>query len=505
MSRFKNIALLLASIGCVLVLFLLQMLKQKGFIFPIYDPSDMLITVFAYGLAVVFIFQSIKGILESDKSLIGRNLAILLGGNVLLYTILFYSNSRSNEIDYFDSRSVNFFIGYFLFSVFASFISSSIFTKLRNESKTNSDRFAVTWKYYVQAIISILLLYFVFIKVVNPFFPNPIFYDHFMNYVLVGIITTIFLVIFYFVERRRNSFEKEIIQQSTKAETATANFETLKNQLDPHFLFNSLNVLTGLIEENPDKAIDFTTSLSKIYRYLLEQKDKEVVLLEEEIRFAKTYINLLKLRFENSIHFHMNMIDFKEGEFIVPLSLQILLENTIKHNIVTESKPLKIRIYKENGYLIVENSYQPKDSIKDSTGVGLNNIKNRYQLISNREVLIINENELFKVELPILTSKIIEMTNLNTPDEEVYNQARIKAYKLKKFYRTLINSVVAVLVCFVVNIATFNGSWWCLWVLLGTGLHCIHKATKIYQFDDDWEKQKIQEILEKNKQSKKWK
>ena len=154
--------------------------------------------------------------------------------------------------------------------------------------------------------------------------------------------------------------------------------------VDPHFLFNSLNVLTGLIEENPDNAIDFTTSLSKIYRYVLEQKDKEVVSIQEEINFAKTYVNLLKLRFENSINFEIEQTTFSETEFIVPLSLQILLENTIKHNIVSDQKPLKIKIYKQDNYLIIENSFQPKETIKDSTGIGLKNIINRYQLISNR-------------------------------------------------------------------------------------------------------------------------
>lgn len=146
-----------------------------------------------------------------------------------------------------------------------------------------------------------------------------------------------------------------------------------------------------MIEENPENAIDFTTSLSKIYRYVLEQKDKEVVPIQEELIFAKTYINLLKLRFENSIDFELDQSLINDGEFIVPLSLQILLENTIKHNIVSEQKPLKIKIYKQDNNLIVENTLQPKDSIKDSTGVGLNNIINRYQLISNREVVIAKE------------------------------------------------------------------------------------------------------------------
>ena len=151
-----------------------------------------------------------------------------------------------------------------------------------------------------------------------------------------------------------------------------------------------------------------------IYRYLLEQKDKEVVPLEDEIKFANTYINLLKLRFEDSIHFHLNMIDFNKNEFIVPLSLQILLENTIKHNSASENKPLKIRIYKDNQHLIVENSFQPKETIKDSTGIGLNNIKNRYQLISKKTQTIITTTELNNIDKKLIKkSKLFKIEEGN--------------------------------------------------------------------------------------------
>ncbi len=381
---------------------MISMLFEKGFAFQIYEPQDIFKIIVGYILLGSITYQILKGFIVSDKSKMLRNIGIMLIGNVLIYSIMFFSNPNTQIEYFFHQNAINYFIGYFFFSLCASFVGSAFFYEYRNEITAKGFHPYVIWRYFIQSLFSTLALYFVFCVFVNRLFPNEIFHNNIFNYILVACITVVFLGIFYFLEKRRNTFEEKIIQQSTKAETATANFETLKNQLDPHFLFNSLNVLTGLIEENPDKAIDFTTSLSKIYRYLLEQKDKEVVPLEEEIRFAKTYINLLKLRFENSIHFHLNMMDFKEGEFIVPLSLQILLENTIKHNIVTESKPLKIRIYKEGQHLVVENSLQLKTSVKDSTGVGLNNIINRYQLISNREVKISNENNLFKVELPII-------------------------------------------------------------------------------------------------------
>ena len=498
MNNFKDSILYVLSIVLVVVIMLLTMLFEKGFAFEIYDASDVFKIVIAYVLLGLLTYQTLKGIVVVDKTTLGRNILIMCFINLMIYSIMFFTNPNTQLAYFFNSTAFNYFIGYFLFSLCASFIGSSIFYEYKKEIEKNGFHSYVIWRYFIQSIFVIQFLYYVFTVFVNRLFPIDIFYNNFANYVLVGIITLIFLSIFYFLEKRRNSFEKEIKKETTKAETATANFETLKNQLDPHFLFNSLNVLTGLIEENPVKAVDFTTSLSKIYRYLLEQKDKEVVPLEEEIKFAKTYINLLKLRFENSIHFHMNLMDFNEDEFIVPLSLQILLENTIKHNITSESKPIKIRIYKENNFLVVENTFQPKDSIKDSTGVGLNNIKKRYELISDQELKISNENNVFKVELPILTNKLMILDNEDRLDSK---KAKLKVEALKKFYKNLLYSIIFIILTFyfiddlryVLIISAY---------LIG---NVIYQYIKVNGLVEKWENRKTQEILMKKNQLKKWK
>jgi LytS/YehU family sensor histidine kinase len=147
-------------------------------------------------------------------------------------------------------------------------------------------------------------------------------------------------------------------------------------------------VLSSLIEENPESAQKFTTSLSKIYRYVLEQKDKELVSVQEELNFAKTYMNLLKMRFENSITYDLPTDFSNEEAKVVPLSLQLLLENCIKHNVVSESKPLHIKIYIENNFLVVENNLQKKEVLSDRKGVGLQNIVNRYAILTKRNVLV---------------------------------------------------------------------------------------------------------------------
>ncbi len=157
--------------------------------------------------------------------------------------------------------------------------------------------------------------------------------------VIAMVISGIFYALFYYKHRQ----ETRVKQQKILAGTAAAQFDALKNQLDPHFLFNSLNVLTSLIEEDPDQAQHFTTSLSKVYRYVLEQKNKEVVPVEEEYAFARTYVRLLKMRFEDGIVFDLPEKSRHPEARIVPLSLQLLLENAVKHNRVTPDQPLHIK------------------------------------------------------------------------------------------------------------------------------------------------------------------
>ncbi len=219
----------------------------------------------------------------------------------------------------------------------------------------------------------------------------------------------------------------------------------LKNQIDPHFLFNSLNVLTSLIEENPDNAQRFTVSLSKIYRYVLEQKNKELVTVAEELEFAKTYMNLLKMRFENSLNFEMPEDFSNEDAKVVPLSLQLLLENTIKHNSVSESKPLNIKITVEDNYLVIQNNLQKKEVLQSRKGVGLQNIVNRYHILTKRNVLIDESNGFFKVKIPILTKQISIMETKHIYNEqEAYHRAKKKVEDIKGFFGNLVSYCVVI-------------------------------------------------------------
>ncbi|WP_312340110.1 histidine kinase [Sphingobacterium sp.] len=205
---------------------------------------------------------------------------------------------------------------------------------------------------------------------------------------------------FYFYKRFKESQIKESHQEKQQI---TAQFESLKNQLDPHFLFNSLNVLSGLIEESPKKASMFTTDLSKIYRYVLEQKDKSLVSLQDELAFSKAYLNLLSLRFEDGIQIDLHISEEENKGFILPLSLQLLIENVIKHNVISLKKPLFLKIYRNADYLYVENNLQKKKVLHGNSGIGLKNIQDRYKILSNLPIHIQESDTVFSVGLPIMT------------------------------------------------------------------------------------------------------
>ena len=329
--------------------------------------------------------------------------------------------------------------------------------------------------------------------------------EHMANYLVAIVITLIVTLAFHAFYFYKAYAENKVKEQKVIAGTASAQFESLKNQIDPHFLFNSLNVLSSLIEENPDNAQKFTTSLSKIYRYVLEQKDKELVSVEEELSFAKTYMNLLKMRFENSISYELPT-DFDNPEAkVVPLSLQLLLENTIKHNVVSEQKPLHIKIYIENNYLIVENNLQKKEVLQDRKGVGLQNIVNRYGLISERKVLVEQTETAFKVKIPILTKQIVIMETQNIYNENMaYVRAKERVEKLKGFYGNLISYCFVIPILIFINLKTSNFHWF--WFpMLGWGMGLTFHALETFGYGKSWEEKKIREILNKeNNSNNKW-
>jgi len=313
-------------------------------------------------------------------------------------------------------------------------------------------------------------------------------------------ITLTIVIIFHFVYFYNKYQQNKIKEQKVIAGTASAKFDALKNQLDPHFLFNSLNVLTSLIEENPENAQKFTTSLSKVYRYVLEQKNKELVPVDEELEFAKTYMSLLKMRFEDSIIFEIPDHATNPESKVVPLSLQLLLENAVKHNMVTTSKPLHIKIYENEGNLVVENNLQPKQIVKKSSGVGLENIKQRYNLLSTKRVFINQQANSFAVSIPMLTKQISIMeSNSSSKIDDSYLRARKHVDDLKEFYYGILSYFIVIPFLIYINYKTFWEFQWFWFPMIGWGIGIAINAFKVYVSDGifgrNWEERKLKQYM----------
>ncbi|WP_341908252.1 histidine kinase [Fluviicola taffensis] len=197
-------------------------------------------------------------------------------------------------------------------------------------------------------------------------------------------------------EKQKHELEIEQLKQIQ----LQANLSSLKEQISPHFLFNTLNTLSTLTQEVMVK--DYINELANVYRYVLQYKDENIASLKQELSFIESYLYIIKTRLEDSIEISVNVEHNMWNSKIPPLTLQLLIENAIKHNIAAAHHPLKIKIYTENNYLIVQNNFQPKRSVTHSTGKGLENITQRYQLIFNHEIYIEKRDDVFLVKLPII-------------------------------------------------------------------------------------------------------
>lgn len=222
--------------------------------------------------------------------------------------------------------------------------------------------------------------------------------------IIYGSLINLFLhllnaILFFFREYKRQWQETEELRQRS----AQANIQLIKSQINPHFLFNNLNVLSGmLIRDNPE-ANRFIEEFSKVYRYILSNQDKELVELRSELEFIQPYIFLMQKRFDKGLRVTLDVPPAYESWYVVPAALQMLIENAIKHNVVSKSRPLDIQIHANgNQTLVVKNTLQPRLAAEPSTRIGLENIRKRYELISGRTVSIKQTGDSFEVAIPLL-------------------------------------------------------------------------------------------------------
>jgi len=193
-------------------------------------------------------------------------------------------------------------------------------------------------------------------------------------------------------------------EEKLKREKLAIEYEALKNQVNPHFLFNSLSALSSLVYTDQQKAVTFIREFSNVFRYVLESREKEVVDFATEKKLLESVSYLNQIRYEDSLQIKLNLSDATD-KYVIPMALQMLLENAIKHNSISVNKPLKVEIMEEDGYVVVKNNLQPKKSEIISNKIGLENIKSRYKYLSDKDVLIEISNEEFIVKIPVLSIK----------------------------------------------------------------------------------------------------
>ncbi len=215
-------------------------------------------------------------------------------------------------------------------------------------------------------------------------------------------------IVFFFNRAK----EKEIEAEALKRTQIQAQLQQVKSQINPHFLFNNLNVLAALIMNKSEDANTFVENFSEVYRYILKNQEKELISLQSELTFIKPYIFLLEKRFGSGIQINLNFsAPPSNQQYIIPVAVQMLIENAIKHNIASTKKPLKIDLFLKDDYLWIKNNLQPKNTTEISNKIGINNINLRYKLISGKEIIIRQDNKDFEVALPVL----------NIQDYEVFN------------------------------------------------------------------------------------
>jgi len=335
---------------------------------------------------------------------------LILAGFVLLFRIFYVELFNYLKADYqysFLDLMQNVFKEFpvTLFMVFAGFFSIRYINKLYNWGENPMRRLLLfCLAFSVISLISTFLFCIPKLKVYtwSELFTSRQFevflvISAMLNIVIMGVTD----VILYYLKSHRKALDAEI----TERNKARFKYEQLKRQLNPHFLFNSLNVLDYLVQTDSERASDFIKKLAGVYRYLLSKENDPVVFLEEELEFANMYIDLLKERFTDGLEVSVTIEDHYLKTLIVPCAIQLLIENATKHNIINQQKPLYLKVYVRESWICVENNYQPRMSVEESSKLGLKNIDGQYKVLFKKSIAISRSADRFIVKLPLILNK----------------------------------------------------------------------------------------------------
>ena len=256
---------------------------------------------------------------------------------------------------------------------------------------------------YSAAVIYIAMLGF------NKFvcnFPDTTKNTFMITAVIIGVMVSLIILPIEIGTQFFGHWKNSLIEvEKYKTESLQAQLQNLKNQINPHFLFNNMSVLSSLVYKDQDKAVDFINQLSKVYRYLLDNKDRELITLEDELNFIRSYTYLLQIRFDTNIKFEIEVDKSSLQKLLPPMAIQILVENAIKHNEISEAQPLTIKIKTALDVLEVSNNLQLRTNSEPSSKTGLKNIKDRFSYFTDKPIEIVQDHFLFSVKIPLLHSK----------------------------------------------------------------------------------------------------
>ena len=387
--RFKEKnKILLSSLSCFVFVFIFsigfQLIYQKKInLFPPFFQGLVAIGVFLIEYFMVRLFNNEK---ESNLDFsfskffyVKLLLFVFFVDFLFIFLLTFDTFINLKLLDYYDH--IKFFIPYLISVVILSFFGILFSNKLK-----------------INTVIKVVLVS-IFTFLILQIFNIVKYRFHFglvLNFFMISLFSTcmIYGLLYYF--KQKKSIGKLKLQNIQK----DAQYKELKNQINPHFLFNNLNTLISFIEVNPTKAIDFGHNLANVYRYYLQNQKDDFVLLHDELLFINEYLEIYKAKFERSFDFSIQK-NCSKNQYILSFSIQELIDNIFKHNNLDENSLLNISIYIENEYLIVSNNLLPKLSAY-SNNSGLNNINKRYELLTNTSIIISKNDDSFKVKLPIL-------------------------------------------------------------------------------------------------------
>jgi sensor histidine kinase YesM len=324
---------------------------------------------------------------------------------VLLYLLFFLINPFESSFKDWENSTVKDVafdvIGSLIFSIITleTGIQITIFLNKKLPWE-NKPRKRLALQLLIQLLVLLVIFSFAFLLVPQDDRINELIYRQALVIgIIFSLLTTAFLTAEYFFKRMAQS-QVEALQQK---EAATQfQLEALKTQLDPHFLFNNFSVLTALIEDDKEQAVKYVSVLGSVYRYVLQANKKDLVKLDDELQFINVYFYLYKIRFIDAIELIVNIDNSSKQKRICPMTLQLLIENAIKHNAIDSSNPLKINLSIKEDLIVCRNNILPKQTSSKGFGIGLLNIHQRYSLLTTKRVKVIKENNFFTVEIPLL-------------------------------------------------------------------------------------------------------